>query len=156
MGGVDLAALPNEVGALKNIIVDLKDSYEQLQHEQSEAEKMISILEEQVAFFKDKLYGRRSEKWSETDLHQMRLFNEAEVGVENVIEISESAVNVRSHGRRKAGRRALPEGLPRVEEIHDLQEQDNGYFTEAATADDGGRVDQEDVRGGYSPQEEVR
>ncbi len=119
-----MAALPNEVGALKNIIVDLKDSYEQLQHEQSEAAKMISILEEQVAFFKDKLYGRRSEKWSETDLHQMRLFNEAEVGVENVIEISESAVNVRSHGRRKAGRRALPEGLPRVEEIHDLQEQD--------------------------------
>ena len=121
MGGVDLAALPNDVGALKNIIVDL---HEQLQQEQTEASKIISILEEQVAFFKDKLYGPRSEKWSEADRHQMRLFNEAEVGVEGDIEISESAVHVSSHSRGKAGRRPLPEGLPRVVVVHDLEEKD--------------------------------
>ena len=63
MGGVDTAALPNEVGALKNIIVDLN---EQLLHEKSESAKIISILEEQVAFSKDMLYGPRSEKWSST------------------------------------------------------------------------------------------
>jgi len=123
MGGVDTATLPNDVGALKNIIVDLNGSYEQLLHEKTEAEKLISILEEQVAFFKDKLYGPSSEKWSEADRFQMRLFNEAEIGVEGTIEIVETAVYVSSHGRRKAGRRPLPEGLPRVEVIHDLEEE---------------------------------
>lgn len=121
MGGVDTAALPNDVGALKNIIVDLN---EQLLYEKTEATKIISILEEQVAFFKDKLYGPRSEKWSEADRFQMRLFNEAEVGVEGAVEITETAVYVSSHGRRKAGRRPLPEGLPRIEVIHDLEEAD--------------------------------
>lgn len=125
MGGVNLTTLPNDVGALKNLIADLKNSYEQLLHEKTEKEKLVSILEEQVAFFKDKLYGRRSEKWSEADLHQMRLFNEAELGVEQVIEISESTtVSVTSHRRNKAGRRPLPEGLPRVEVTHDLEEKD--------------------------------
>jgi transposase len=124
MGGVDTAALPNDVGALKSIIVDLNGSYEKLLQEKTEADKTISILEEQVAFFKDKLYGARSEKWSEADLHQMRLFNEAEIGVEGAIEIVETAVYVSSHGRCKAGRRPLPEGLPRVEMVHDLEQAD--------------------------------
>ena len=124
MGGVDTAALPNDVSALKSIIVDLNGSYEKLLHERTEAEKRISLLEEQVEFFKDKLYGPRSEKWSEADLLQMRLFNEAEIGIEGAIEIVETAVHVSSHGRRKAGRRPLPEGLPRIEVIHDLAEEE--------------------------------
>jgi|TARA_B100001971_G_C18242220_1_gene571672 transposase len=123
MGEMNLATLPNEVGSLKNIIVELN---EQLLHEKTEAEKTISILKEQVAFFQDKLYGPRSEKWSEADRLQMRLFNEAEAeaGVEQANEISESFVNISPFTRRKAGRKPLPQNLPRVEVIHELEEED--------------------------------
>jgi len=99
--------LPDDVAELKQMLVQAhKDNW---------------LLREQVQFFKEKLFGRRSEVWSEADLQQMRLFNEAEAGVEAKPQGEErETVTVPAHERGKPGRRKLPEGLPRVEVVHDL------------------------------------
>jgi len=103
--------LPDDVAELKQMVIELhKDNW---------------LLKEQVQFFKEKLFGRRSEVWSDADLQQMRLFNEAEAGVEAKPQGGErETVTVPAYERGKPGRRKLPEGLPRVEVVHDLEERE--------------------------------
>jgi len=112
--GMDILApekLPDDVIELKQMLV--------------KAHKDIWLLREQVQFFKGKLFGRRSEVWSDADLQQMRLFNEAEAGVEaKPKEEERETVTVPTYERGKPGRRKLPEGLPRVEVVHDLEERE--------------------------------
>lgn len=104
-------ALPNDVAELKQMVIDLhNDNW---------------LLKEQVQFFKDKLFGRRAEVWSDAELQQMWLFNEAEAGAEaRPKEEERETVTVGAHERGKPGRRTLPEGLPRVEVVHDLEERE--------------------------------
>jgi len=52
----------------------------------------------------------------------MRLFNEAEAGVEEAHEYE--PITVASHSRRKRGRKPLPDSLPRVDVEHDLSEEE--------------------------------
>ena len=103
--------LPDDIAELKQMIVKLHNDVWQLR--------------EQVAFFKGKLYGRRSEAWSAEEIGQMRLFNEAEAGVEAGPKGEERGrIKVEAHERGKPGRRKLPAGLPRVEVVHDLEEKE--------------------------------
>ena len=56
---------------------------------------------------------------------QSELFNES--GVESSIELplddSEAeTIEVSAHQRKRSGRKKLPEGLPRIEDIHDLND----------------------------------
>jgi transposase len=103
--------LPDDVAELKQMIVQLhNDNW---------------LLKEQVQFFRDKLYRRRAEVWSDAELQQMRLFNEAEAGAEAGPKGEEGeTIRVEAHERGKPGRRKLPEGLPRVEVVHDLEEKE--------------------------------
>lgn len=101
--------LPDDIAELKQMIVKLHNDVWQ--------------LKEQVAFFKGKLYGRRSEAWSAEERGQMRLFNEAEAGAESRRGEEERAtIKIEAYERGKPGRRKLPEGLPRAEVVHDLEE----------------------------------
>jgi transposase len=82
----------------------------------------IEFLEERVRFLQKELFGRRTEKRrEEPDVRQLELFNEAEVLVAKQAE--EEGLVVPGHSRRKPRRKPLPEDLPRVEVIHDLEEE---------------------------------
>ena len=112
MEGNTKAQLPDNVEELKGIIVSLQ--------------KTIGILEEKVKYFQGMVFGRKSEKFSEEDQGQGRLFNEAEVGVEEAADqeaVEAETAEVPAHRRRKRGRKPIPPELPRVEIIHDLTEE---------------------------------
>ena len=90
------------------------------------------LLEEEVRFLKDQIYGRSSEKLPGVGVSpdQKMLFNEAEVLA--AIEAAEAAeaqraTTVAAHERQKrphsGGREAIPAHLPRVEILHDLPPQ---------------------------------
>ncbi len=100
--------LPEDVVSLKEIIVTQRREYESYVH----------ILEEQVRLLKAKLFGRKSEK-SEASEEQLQLFDEIEATPPEAKE-----VNVPAHSRKRGGRRPLPEDLPRIEEIHDIKEEE--------------------------------
>ena len=119
MEPVATAPLPNDVEQLKRLVLELEASNRQKALE-------VELLREQVAFFQDKLFGRRAERWSPDELAQMWLFNEAELGSaeapEEGGEPEEPPIAVRPHHRQPRGRKPLPEGLERVVIEHDLPE----------------------------------
>jgi len=111
----------------------LKQAHEQLQAEHRHTLERKMLLEEEVRFLKDHIYGRSSEKLPGQGVSpdQKMLFNEAEVLA--VIEAAEAAeaqrtTTVAEHERQKrphsGGREAIPAHLPRVEMLHDLPQQE--------------------------------
>lgn len=109
----ELATLQNEVVTLRHLL--------------EEKEKVVDALQEEIRYWKDKLYGRKSEKLSSFERTQMQLFNEAEdgaVGVVGPVEQATYQIPVRGHQRRRGGgvRKPLPASLPRIEQIHDIPE----------------------------------
>jgi len=139
-----LSNLPDDKESLKRIILSLQESHSRIKQtfaekEQAYVEKErhylshvksledeVTILSEQVRFFKASVYARKTEKLSAGELRQMFLFDEAEAVVDGIApEDKESeGVTVAAHTRRKSGRKVLPESLPRVEVVHDLSEEE--------------------------------
>lgn len=114
--------LPDNVAELKQVISSLQSS---LEEKERQYQADIKILKEQVAFFRDKLFGRKSEKHP-LDLNppQLLLFDEpADISSEKATP-SDEEVEVPAHKRKKPGRKPLPKDLPRVEVIHDLKEEE--------------------------------
>jgi transposase len=104
------ANLPDDIDALKRLVVDQAQAYE--------AE--IANLREQLNLLLVKRYGPSSEKLSPD---QLGLFNEAESEAENPPEEEPvEAVPVAAHERKRRGRKPLPDYLPRVRIEHDLPE----------------------------------
>lgn len=129
---VDKNRLPDDTKALKQIIIDLclKREEERSIYEeelQKERKKYITTYE-QLMSLRRLYFGKRSEKLTPDDREQMRLFNEAEAGAEDTgkdDEIREENLSrVKSHTRRKPGRKPLSPDLPREEVIHDLSEEE--------------------------------
>ena len=110
---IDLAELPNDTQELKLIVTKLDKENERL-------ESNIELLTDELALVRAKHFGRSSEKLSEAEKLQMRLFDEAEQGAEKPVEI----IEVPAHSRKKRGRRPLPASLPREEIVHDIAEKD--------------------------------
>ena len=79
------------------------------------------ILQEQIKSLQDKLFGQKSEKTPRDD-KQLYLFDipEPEISIEEEPETS----TIAEHSRKKRGRKPLPENLPRVEVIHELDEEE--------------------------------
>lgn len=102
------STLPDDPAKLKKIIA------------QYEAE--VHLLQEQVRHLYDKLFGRKSEKsrYGE-ESPQLPLFDMPEPDPD-AEEPKEESVEVEKHTRRKKGRKELPEALPRIEIVHDLEE----------------------------------
>ncbi len=69
---------------------------------------------------KDRFFNKKSEKITEEELLQGRLFDEIEV---NHKDEDPPTVKIKSH-RKKGGKRKLPESLPRIEIEHDISEHD--------------------------------
>ena len=110
MGGT-LEVLSNDMQELQRVVVS--------------QQKHITILEEEIRFLKDKLFGHKADRWSPEEQRQGRLFNEAEHGAPQPAEEEQQApsIPVAAHTRRAGGRRPLPANLPREEVVHDIPEE---------------------------------
>lgn len=127
---IKIKELPDDTKSLKNIIVDLEKQHQQNLKEQKEIVReqqfKYQILEEKFLSLQHRFFARSSEKLSEEGQKQLRLFNEAEVGVEETEKTEEETekVTIKEYTRKKPGRKPLPENLPREEIIHDLPEEE--------------------------------
>jgi transposase len=117
--------LPDNVTELKQIIASFQSSLASSKEKERQYQADIKILKEQVAFYRDKLFGRSSEKHP-LDLNppQLLLFDEpGEIPSEESSPPNEE-IEVPAHRRKKPGRKPLPKDLPRVDVIHDLKEEE--------------------------------
>jgi transposase len=120
------STLPDDPVQLKRIIAQLtaentslSDQHESLRrHYEAENE----LLREQIRKLFDQLFGRKSEKLFGGS-PQLLLFDMPEIDPEVETENEEKVV-IEAHSRKKAGRKPLPESLPRVEVVHDIEEEE--------------------------------
>jgi len=111
---IDVSLLPDNPVELKEMVAKIHTEYQ----------KKISILEEEVSYWRNKLFNSKSEKYSEYDDEQGRLFNEIEQEDTTPVEEKEDEIRIPEHNRKKRGRKPLPKNLPRKEVIHDIPEKD--------------------------------
>jgi len=108
-------SLPDDIDALKVLLTEQRTLNETLTQKNS-------ILQEQLNLALARRYAASSEKIT---ADQLRLFDEAETDSDAPIfdENSHDIITVSSHSRQtKTGRKALPENLPRLDVIHELEE----------------------------------
>jgi transposase len=108
--------LPDNPEELKAIILSKDEVI-------SSKDEHITILQEQIRVLKKAIFGNKSEKrrLDETEGGaQLHLFNEAEALVEEKKE--KAPVTVPEHTRQRPRRKPLPENLPRIEVIEDIEE----------------------------------
>lgn len=115
------ATLPNDSEALKAIIVEQDAA---IQEQKERYESKIEFLEERLRFLQREIFGRKTEKRPQPDdPQQLRLFDEAEKLVREEKPEPEAVV-VPEHTRQKPKRKPLPEYFPRIEVVHDLEEEE--------------------------------
>jgi hypothetical protein len=115
----------------------LEAENQKLRQENGRLTERAVLLEEELRWLRDQIFGRSSEKSSsDVSADQQMLFNEAEVLA--VIEAAERAqanrsTKVDAHERKHTGgRKAIPESFPRVPIEHDLPESEK-MCTQCAT-----------------------
>jgi len=128
--------LPDDVNALKALLIEQNSHIEQIQTDkdkiQTDKEKLQrenTRLQEQLNLAIARRYAASSEKISPD---QFRLFGEAEVDdeIENddalsLLDEEDDSTSVAAYTRnKKTGRKPLPKSLVRVDEVHELAEQD--------------------------------
>jgi transposase len=131
---IDRNNLPDDPEQLKKLLAVINEKYTELESQHSELATQHNKLESEHAYLKEKykslqrmLYGKKSEKLTPEDEHQMHLFNELEDGSGDEDEtesVKKETTEVRSHTRKKRGRKPLPAHIDREEIIHDLTEAD--------------------------------
>jgi len=117
--------LPNDLDKLKSIVADQVALVEKLESENAQYKHQVLTLREQLNLAIARRYAASSEK---IPVEQLRLFDEAELdaGVDTSTqeEDDEESITIAKHTRRKAGRKKLPDSLPRVDVVHELSESD--------------------------------
>lgn len=118
---IELSSLPSDVDDLKEVISYLLNSFED---KEKTYQHRIEYLEERIRLLQNEIFGRKTEKRPESNSSQiqMNLFDEPEA-VLPVPEVDEG-ITIPEHTRKKAGRRPLPEDLPRIEVVHELTEEE--------------------------------
>lgn len=122
---LDLKNLPADALLPKDSVIALISQLESKYREAEEKyQEKIRYLEEKLRLFERELFGRSSEKRSAPHPNQLPLFADAanQTGDEPGSSDDDSTL-VPAHRRKKRGRRPLPENLPRVDIIHDLDEE---------------------------------
>ena len=128
-------ALPHNITELKQMLLDLIEKFKTLEvisksqesknKEQAiqieEKDALIDSLREELRSFKRFIFAHKSEKWTAADKAQAFLFNEAEQIAE--AENKKPSIEVKSHSRKKPGRKALSDSIPRIEIVHDISEE---------------------------------
>lgn len=84
----------------------------------------IDRLEMELRLLRQKLYGAKSERMVQNDIGvQAHLFNEAEATATKEEEPA-NELQIVSYSRKKGGRRPLSDNLPRIEQVHDIAEEE--------------------------------
>jgi transposase len=108
-------------------VPSLAEQLEQSRREHAELLQRYALLEEELRWLKQQVFGRSSEKRSAEDIppDQYRLlFNEAELLLVTEAETTPVALSIPSHQRKKPGRKVIPADLPRIEVVHDLPDEE--------------------------------
>ncbi|EKR92734.1 IS166 homeodomain transposase C [Leptospira santarosai str. CBC379] len=124
---LDPNSLPDDVEELKKIIILEKNKI--LEYEEELRLQRLKEAEhlDQIERLKIQLFGRKTEKWSQIEKDQGILFNEIESSLrEDSPEPEEESLftPVKSHTRKKTGRKPFPDYFPRIEMLHDISEID--------------------------------
>jgi transposase len=110
----DTSSLPDSPQELKQIIADLQGLQRRYERENE-------LLREQVRLLYARIFGKKSEKGQlDPAAIQLPLFDMPEPEAE----AEKKEVEVHGHTREKAGRKKLPDNLPRVEIVHDIPEEE--------------------------------
>jgi transposase len=121
---VDIFSLPNNVEELKSIIFSLHKENKIIIKDKQESEKRHELefarLMEKYKLLTLRMYRRKSEKFTDEEIGQARLFNEIETGLHD----PEQTIRVSAHTKKKGGRKPLPENLERIEIVLDIPESD--------------------------------
>lgn len=113
--------LPDDITALKALVAEQAAQNAELVQENAQISAKVLSLQEQLNLALARRYAASSEKISPD---QIRLFDEAETeaagetGIDT--EVEEDMVAVPAHTRKKRGRKPLPESLPRVDVVHEI------------------------------------
>jgi len=106
---MDVSTLPDDSTLLKQMLVNSQVHFD----------KETGILLEQIRHLRAQLFGRKSEKIQpEGGPQPLPLFDLPEPEIREETD----EIHVPAHTRKKGGRKALPEELPRIEVIHDIDE----------------------------------
>ena len=97
----------------------LPDDAESLKQIITSQQQQIDHLQEMVRLLQNEIFGRKSEVRLAIDPNQLPLFTPPEPVAP--IQPDES-IAIKSHTRKKRGRKPLPVDLPRIEVVHDLPE----------------------------------
>ncbi len=114
---IALDQLPDDVDALKALVAEQSKKLDHVVARNDQLQSKVTLLQEQLNLALARRYAASSEKISPD---QIRLFDEAEAGMATSAPAEEETVTVPAYTRQKRGRKKLPEGLPRVEVIHEL------------------------------------
>lgn len=107
----------------ERLLAPFNDKIQSLEKDKTNLLQKNDLLQEQVNWFRQQMFGRSSEKTpaQEINVDQGKLFNEAELIVDQSPGHSE-AVTIPEHKRKKKGRKRIPDNIPRVDIVHDLPE----------------------------------
>jgi transposase len=124
--------LPNDPEELKKLVIHFnkelitkQNKINQLEHNIIERDRAILRLKGMFQSLKRMNFGSTSEKIDPNVYYQDLFFNEAELGLHDESTLFEShsdEVEVKSHIRKKKGRKPLPDHLERKLEEHDIPE----------------------------------
>ena len=109
-----ISELPNDIDALKHLVMETHQKVVVQEEQLADRENRIKELQEQLAFLKHKLFGRKGEKINPA---QLSLFNELTAQVEQLQ--NETQQEEITYTRRKGhGRKPLPDDLPTEDVVY--------------------------------------
>lgn len=108
--------LPDSISELQDLVTELYQENEFLRNENA-------FIGEELRLQRLKMFTRISERYQdETDNLQRQLFEDFSKDEEEPDKEEETVV--KEHKRKKPGRKAIPEDLPRVEVVHDISDEE--------------------------------
>ncbi|NDY74534.1 IS66 family transposase [Desulfobacter hydrogenophilus] len=105
-------------------VINLQKMVDDLLQKEKSYKSEIKILNEQIKYLQDQLFGRKSEKKPvESNQVQLSLFEmpEEEFPIGDQLEKDEE-IDIPAHKRKKRGRRPIPDNLPVIDVVHDIDE----------------------------------
>ncbi len=123
MQDIDIQALPDDPAHLKSLLVDKERQEAELRNLLAKRDAELRYLQEQLNLALHRRFGKSSEK----NPGQHELFDEPEQIVEEeAVDDGDDieVLTVPAHERKTRGRKALPEHLPRIDVIHDIDDAD--------------------------------
>jgi len=116
----------NEIEKQYNEIEKWKETHNRQKEAYEEKVKEYKVLEEKYQILRDTIFGRSSEKRIIEDKSQGRLFNEAELVVDEEAGGEEEKLEeIRSYKRKARGKRKpIPAEIPREEVVLDISEEE--------------------------------